>query len=109
LELPNNHPAFNAQRHVNVLVAGQQAPRTGQRSGPPLTLDDIARYGRRAVADPLEMRGLVPADLLAAVIADHAAGRFSNRASRRSRMFNPTAADVAAGVLAVLAGFKCGR
>jgi transposase len=109
LVLPNNHPVFQAQRHVNLLVAGEQAPRAGQGSGPPLTLDDIARYGRRAVADPLEMRDLIPADLLAAVIAEHAAGGSTNRGSRRSRMFSPSAVDVAAGVLAVLAGFKCGR
>jgi transposase len=109
LVLPNNHPVFQAQRHVNLLVAGGQAARAGQGSRPLLTLDDIARYGRRAVADPLEMRDLIPADLLAAVIAEHAAGRSTDCGSRRSRMFSPSAVDVAAGVLAVLAGFKCGR
>lgn len=103
LRLPSGHPVLEAQRHIDHLLAGASAARPSTKWTPSLTLDEVARQARRAIKNPLLLCDVVPPDLLAAAIPHYGTGLHTNSRSQLSKIFKPSAYDVAAGTLLALA------
>lgn len=109
LRLPSGHPVLEAQRHIDHLLAGTNAARPSTKWTPSLALGDIATYARRAIKNPRLLCDVVPPDLLAAVVAQDGTDSHADARSRQSRIFKPSALDVAAGTALALAVLNPGR
>ncbi|MCA2255186.1 TniQ family protein [Mycobacterium intracellulare] len=109
LKVPSGHPVLEAQRHIDHLLAGANAARPSTEWTPSLTLDDIATHARQAIKDPMLLSDVVPPDLLAAAIPHQGTDLHTTSRSQLSRLFKPSAYDVAAGTLLALAVLNPGR
>ncbi|OJZ63576.1 hypothetical protein BRW65_29705 [Mycobacterium paraffinicum] len=109
LKLPPGHPVLDAQRHIDRLLTGASAARPSTEWTPSLTLDEVATHARRAIKNPLLLSDVVPPDLLAVATPHQGADLHTNSRSQLSRLFKPSAADVAVGTLLALTVLDPGR